>query len=183
MLPVLLRCVRNQLAPIPMQEAARPQRGAQAQPGGPSTERRAEALTLVANLLSEAGVKGFKLDASDDTVDVSWSAPGIRGGLAILTDGRIEQPTDTTPHLVAAAARKCKGKFISGAMPEEDGGARAFSSCQVGTAAPTVSQYLTLRRPAGGYYIFVTHAVAAGNDNAEPGAEKQIRAAAYRVVK
>jgi hypothetical protein len=91
----------------------------------------------MANLLSEAGVKGFKLEPASQTevgqnAEVTWSAPGVRGALVVVTDPSIKSPSDSTPFLISLAAKNCKGKFASGAMPEDGGGSRVFSSCQVG---------------------------------------------------
>jgi hypothetical protein len=187
LLPQLLNCVKGRMNPAPLQAQSAPLKQPDAVPAG-KPDLRAEVTSLAANLLSEAGVKGFRIDtpsASDggNKTDVTWTAPGITGGLVVLLDPAIKRPSDATPRLISVAAEKCKGKFASGAMPEENGAARVFSSCQIGDGDPVMGFYLTISRSAGGHYVIMTFPKT-GNLTQTPAPEpdKDIRAAAYRVL-
>jgi hypothetical protein len=100
-----------------------------------------------------------------------------------MLDSSIKRPSDLTPRLISIAAEKCKGKFMSGAMPEENGAARSFSSCQIGSGEPLTGYYITLPRQSGGHYVIMMwpddRAAASGGN--EP--DKDIRNAAYRVLR
>jgi hypothetical protein len=193
-LPELLRCVRDKLGPMPIQPPGAAQQRASTVPvssgASPQPDLRAEVTALAANLLSEAGVKGFRLlppsgDPSDKT-HVGFAAPAMTGSLLVLLDPAVKRPTDATPRLVALAAERCKGKFMSGAMPEENGAARVFSSCQVGAAEPTMGFYLTLPRGAGGHYVLIMFPRGMSGTPAPPSTQepdKDFRTAAYRVLK
>lgn len=188
-LPELLKCVRDRLNPSPLQAQGAAQSRTASITGDSQVDLRAEVTSLAANLLSEAGVRGFRFDPPSQgrsKTDVSWTAPGMSGALLVLLDPAVRRPSDATPRLIALAAERCKGKFASGAMPEENGVARTFSSCQVGTAEPTMGFYLTMPRAAGGHYVLLTFpqngsASLAPASPQEP--DKDIRAAAYRVLK
>lgn len=188
-LPELLKCVRERLNPTPLQAQGAAQSRTASIAGDSQVDLRAEVTSLAANLLSEAGVRGFRFDPPSQgrsKSDVSWTAPGMSGALLVLLDPAIKRPSDATPRLIALAAERCKGKFASGAMPEESGAARVFSSCQTGTAEPTMGFYLTIPRAAGGHYVLLTFPQTASASLApaspqEP--DKDVRAAAYRVLK
>ncbi len=186
-LPELLKCVRVRLNPTPLRaQGAQPR--AVSLPDDSAVDLRAEVTSLAANLLSEAGVRGFRFHppSGRSKVGVNWSAPGMSGTLLVLLDPAVKRPSDATPRLIALAAEHCKGKFASGAMPEENGAARVFSSCQAGSAEPSMGFYLTVSRAAGGHYVLMTFPQAASASPAPSTpreADKDIRAAAYRVLK
>jgi len=175
----LLKCVRDKLNP----ESSQAQGGSRSR-GGLEPDLRSEITSLAANLLSEAGVTGFRINPSKDSkTSVSWTAPNGSGVLMVVLDQRVKQPSDLTPRLISIAAEKCKGKFVSGAMPEEKGAARVFSSCQVGTGEPHTAYYSTIRRSAGGHYVIMTVPPVAAATAPADEPDKHIREAAYRVLK
>ena len=178
-LPQLVACVRDGLNPESLESHA-PSRF----PAGGDPDLRGEIASLAANLLSEAGVTGFRIKPSSDSKNtISWTAPNGTGMLMVVLEQGVKRPTDMTPRLISIAAEKCKGKFVSGAMPEEDGAARVFSSCQVGANEPNTGYYLTIRRPAGGHYVIITFPKVAASTPAPSEPDKHIRDAAYRVLK
>ena len=181
LLPFLLKCVHDRLNPAPLQAQNNPK--APNPSSGTEPDLRAEVTSLAANLLSEAGVKGFRLtpDPSRAT-SVTWSSPGSRGALLVMIDPNVRRPSDLTPRLISIAAEKCKGKFMSGAMPEENGAARSFSSCQVGSAEPSTGYYIALERRAGGHYVIMTWPTEGSGQLKESEPDKDIRNAAYRVL-
>lgn len=194
MIPQLLKCVRDNVGPAPfrptpLQAEGQPKALAISQPTrAAGLDLLGEVTSLAANLLSQAGVKGFRIATpkpGDSKTTVTWNAPGMNGALLVLLDPAVKRPADATPKLVAISAEKCKGKFISGAMPEENGAARVFSSCQIGTAEPRMSYYLTMPRAAGGHYVLATFPLpTAGAQSAAPQEhDKDIRNAAYQVLR
>jgi hypothetical protein len=187
LLPFLLKCVRDRVDTPPLQaEAGQPTQNPR-EPSRPakngSPELRAEVTSLAANLLSEAGVRGFKIAPSAENASATWTSPSGNGSLLVMLDSSIKRPSDLTPRLISIAAEKCKGKFMSGAMPEENGAARSFSSCQIGSGEPLTGYYITLPRQSGGHYVIMMwpddRAAASGGN--EP--DKDIRNAAYRVLR
>ena len=183
LLPTLLDCVRNALTPIPMQTAQAP-RPTPAQ--APAEDYRAEATAIAANLLSQAGIVGFRiLPAGQDQLghqaDVSWTAGNLSGALLVVQDKSLESPADTAPQLIAMAAKACKGAFMSGSLPEEAHGtqARVFTNCRTDKTIRTI-YYLTMRRPRGGYYVFAT--AADGAEEPAKEADTNIRTAVFNVL-
>lgn len=181
-LPALLECVQTTLNP-PMQSAqvAKPM-----QPPSPPADHRAEATALVANLLSQAGISGFQISPGKQEdighgADVFWMTDKVSGALLILMDSSLKGPGDTAPRLIELAAKACKGAFMSGSLPNEADGtqARVFTSCRTDNNVRAV-YYLTIKRPSGGYYVFVT----AANGSEEPAVEADgsIRTAVFKVV-
>jgi hypothetical protein len=171
------------LNPTPMQpvQAAKP-----APAPSPKEDYRAEATAMIANLLSQAGITGFQISpAAQDELglkpDVSWTGNNIGGALVILNDQSLATPADAAPHLIGAAAKACKGAFMSGSLPDEAHGtqARVFTNCRSDRGA-TTTYYTTMRRPRGGYYVFVTS--AEGSDEPVKEADTNIRAAAFKVL-
>jgi hypothetical protein len=184
LLPALLKCVRDRLNPPPLnaQGPAPQQRQTDART---SPDLRAEVTSLAANLLSEAGVSGFRLVSSDNKMSVSWSAPSGSGALLVMPESAdLKRPSDLTPRLISLAAEKCKGKFMSGAMPEENGAARSFSSCQIGTGEPSTGYYTAVPRSAGGHYVIMIWPTAGGSlQSSKQEPDQDIRNAAYKVLR
>jgi hypothetical protein len=187
-LPALVQCVNAALNPTPMQTAqlapsTRPTPAAVAH----AQDNRAEATAIVANLLSQAGVRGFQIiPAGQDEIgwkaDVAWTAEKVSGALFILEDPQLRTPSDTTPVLIALMAKACKGTFFSGALPDEAAGAqqtRVFTNCKSANSALTV-YFLTIARKRGGHYVFAT--TAAGVETPAKDADASIRSAVYKVL-
>ncbi len=190
LLPQLLKCVYDRLNPAPLNaQGPVPQRPVDAPKSTAVVPAavHAEAMSLAANLLSEAGVSGFRF-ASPSPEDIAqgtvrWSAPTMDGALIVVMDPAIKRPADQMPKLIELMARECKGKFASGSIPEEGGAARAFTSCQVGTADAAVGYYLAMPRSAGGHFVLMTFPRAAATADRAPEPDKDIRTAAYRILK
>jgi hypothetical protein len=187
-LPALVQCVNESLNPTPMQTAqlapsARPTAAAVAR----AKDNRAEATAIVANLLSQAGVRGFQIvPAGQDEIgwkaDVTWTAEKVSGALFILENPELRTPSDTAPVLIGLMAQACKGTFFSGALPDEAAGveqARVFTSCKSANSALTV-YFLTIARKRGGHYVFAT--TSAGVETPAKEADANIRSAVFRVV-
>jgi hypothetical protein len=188
LLPQLLKCVRDQLNPAPLVAQGPSDQGSAGKPSPAASAAQsaqfAETTSLAANLLSEAGVSGFRFNTPTPS-DIArgivrWSAPSMTGTLAVMNEPSAKRGTDHMAKLIAVMAAKCKGKFASGSMPEESGAGRAFTSCQDGTGDPTVGYFLAMPRSAGGFFVLLTFP-RAGASETDP--DKEIRAAAARILK
>jgi hypothetical protein len=184
LLPSLLECVKTALKPTPMQPAPAP--AASSPANNVAEDYRAEATAIVANLLSQAGVSGFQIlpasrSEAAQKADVTWVANNVSGALLVLQDKTLETPADAAPILIASGAKACKGAFMSGALPEEAHGtqARVFTNCRTDKGHMT-DYYLTMRRPKGGYYVFVTS--SDGSEDPAKETDNNIRAAVFNVL-
>jgi hypothetical protein len=135
------------------------------QPGYAEADR-AEAATLAANLLGTVGTTNFHILTEDETPKESkgystvWLAEKIVGVI------NIDRPTagitedNIAGSIISGDEANCKGKFASGAMPDDTGSntnlKQLFTSCQENEAAATTVYYLIFPRPKGGYYIIGT---------------------------
>ena len=188
LLPALLECVQSALNPTPLQPLSRAVAAGGTESQRPAQtsvkeDHRAEATALLANLLSQAGVKGFQISPapSGERAEAAWIADNLSGSLMFVGEDEIKAPREAGPILIAMAAKACKGAFMSGSLPEEAEGtlARVFTKCRLSSTETTV-YYLTIKRPKGGYYVFTT--AADGSEAPATEADTSIRAAALKVV-
>jgi hypothetical protein len=163
LIPALVQCVHAALNPAPLAArssnfapiAAAPSPATPA-PSIDASNRRAEAVAIVANVLAASGLTGFRiLDESEDQNNhnrVAWTAGHIFGTLAITDEG---DNADTVIGIfIGMDAATCPGKFASGKLPNEQSGERhAFVLCE--DPKNSLSKfYLTFPRAKGGNYIF-----------------------------
>jgi hypothetical protein len=137
--------------------AAAPASGEQAA-SSPDTERRLEAVTLAANLLSRAQVNGFELQPSGDVPqrfsgqEVMWKAGTITGAIRIQQDDGTTTPEKVRANLVSSDVLGCGTHFAAEAVPGGDKfGTSLHSQCD-GDKGWSAS-YMTLARPQGGFYV------------------------------
>lgn len=192
-LPVLLECV-NRYAGPPARGGANPfERGARppAKPADkPATEpagdgaARAEATALAANLLAQSGITGFQIltpaEMGSLQADAVWRAGAVTGTVRVVK-GDIK-PEQLPASIIGSDAPICRGKFLSGAQPDKDGGLavpRVFTSCEDGAEKWTF-YYTAAPRPEGGYYVL--SASAKGNEQPAKDADQSIRAAVQKVL-
>jgi hypothetical protein len=191
LLPVLLRCAMQNGNPAivtnpfeksrPLVEKARP---ITTRASDRSAER-AEATTLAANLLSQAGIQGFVLLDKNELptikADAKWRAGNLFGTITVIPDLQPSQISDVPATLIAGDAKTCKGTFLSGAMQDEpkNSFARIFTTCNDGKDTTTV-YYLAVPRKAGGAYIMTTATV--GSEVPAKEADSNIRTAVYKVL-
>jgi hypothetical protein len=180
----------NTAAPPPRPPAPATPVATPAAPAAPPSDHHAEAATLLANILSAAGIGGFRLLGPGDlphgvTADAAWRAGSLVGALSIVTRA-YAKPQDLAPYLIAIDAKNCGGTFASGILPEKAsdaaGSVRVFTSCQNGGPAATV-YYAVFARPAGGFYVLST--LQTGTAANEPSSEEvngRISAAAVRAL-
>lgn len=121
-----------------------------------SPELKAEATTVLANILSAAKISGFTLvPGAMNSYHASWAAPGVVGGL------RIENldAAESTGFIFAVEEKNCGGSF-GGARERSEGGAVTLRcACKVGSGQSTNVFYTIVPRPAGGSYVLFVTAV------------------------
>jgi hypothetical protein len=126
-----------------------------------------EATTLAANLLSAAGVTGYRLLGPKEESwlkgDARWIVPGEGIGLVqVHSDMTAEMQASLGSVLVGEDAKSCKGAFMSATLPNDEriGSGRVFTTCDDGKTTLT-SYYFTIPRRTGGAYLVATISSAA----------------------
>ncbi|MBR1216556.1 hypothetical protein JQ557_01030 [Bradyrhizobium sp. U87765 SZCCT0131] len=175
LLPMLLNCVNEQVSPAPVRAAVtRP-------------ELRADAMVFAANLLSEAGVTGFRIATSNELpdikADVVWVAGDVVGTVNVLPVILPRQIDELKALMVGTRAKECKGTFFSGSMPDDSGDSRlvrVFTTCQTDKTT-TTDYYLVVPRKAGGYYMMRTMTEGKSETPAKE-VDANIRKAVFKVL-
>ncbi|KAB2919950.1 MAG: hypothetical protein F9K29_03585 [Hyphomicrobiaceae bacterium] len=176
-LAATLECARRHVAPT--QEAATNPFGPRQQPTPPDakpsiaqSDARAEAAVVVANVLSAAGLPGFRVLTYDETpADLRlhhavWVSQNLAGSLRIFPRDAAKNVEELASYVMARDAQDCKGVFASGRYPTspETGAARLMTGCS-STNAPVDISYTIAPRAKGGFYLFATMGTGG---NAEP---------------
>jgi hypothetical protein len=181
-LPALLRCVQANLQPsgsttVAANPFATPAPANPANQGRPAAYR-AEAVSLVANILGSAGVVGFRVAEGDNgVVDAAWRADRLFGMVRIEPK---DPPALISAGMIAVDAAGCRSKFASGSMPATDTDLpRMFTKCGEGDEGFTV-YYFILPRKAGGHYLIGTG--ISGSDEPARQVESDIRQATLKVT-
>lgn len=180
-LPALLRCVHANLQPSGSTTVATnpfiaPEpANAPASQGRPAAYR-AEAVSLVANILGSAGIVGFQIaEGGSGYADAAWRTDRLFGMVRIEPK---EPPALISATTIAVDAAGCKGKFASGSIPGTDNDVpRMFTKCGEGDQGFTV-YYFILPRKAGGHYLVGT----GGSDEPARQVESDIRRATLKVT-
>lgn len=189
-LTAVLNCTHRYVAAATPSLDSNPFIASSGQPGATGrASLRAEATTFAANLLSQAGVSGFRIMQENETpkewanFDVVWTAPAVIGMVDIIPSQATLRVDEIRANIVASDARSCKGKFASGAVPEGDsngqsGAGEFFTACDAAPAGWAV-YYTLVPRSNGGFYLVGT--IGSGT-NTEPArtAEDSIRMAAQK---
>ncbi len=182
LLPALRRCVETNLGQPRSAQSSNPFVAAPdaRMPASQIIQRhRAEAIALVTNILSRAGISGYRILGMDEsfTHDAYWVAGQLFGEIDVILD--------KTPELIYASeisddASKCKGKFASGSIPaSESGWFRMFAQCSMGDKVSTAFA-VVVPRNSGGYYLISTGSVE--SDEAARQKDADIRHAASVVL-
>jgi hypothetical protein len=145
---------------------------------------------ILANVLSAASLQGFRVGSGQDAPTVSadafWVAGDIVGTLNILDSFKFDDPA-IKAGVIGSDAKSCKGKFVSGSLPEGNGEVRMFTSCE-GTDKKTLTVfYIAVPRPKGGIYLFATlESEAPGTGGSQEQLrtiDSNLRTAVFQVVK
>jgi hypothetical protein len=186
LLPSLLACAQNRGAPV----IASPNPFRERKQSPPITTAedsasRAEATTFAANLLSSAGIQGFRLLTPTEFPELKGEARWIDGStigrVDILSQIKKENFPELAGILIGADAKSCKGSYLSGSMPEDHSGtlAKVFTSCQTDKKNVTI-YYLAIPRSSGGAYVVST----ASFGSEKPAKERSalIQSAAFKLA-
>lgn len=183
-LPVLIQCVNRMIA-VPATAQSNPFVAPKTQ-SGPGANERTEGTMLLANILSSAGVTGFRLLGPDekmpfDKAAAAYEADGMVGAIFVLPNSKVALK-EAPATIIAIDAADCAGKFASGATPDPSSAiVRAFTSCQTAEGL-TTSYYVASVRKRGGLYIFVTRAQGAMQQDQAKEVDTGIRTAAHKLL-
>jgi hypothetical protein len=179
LLPELLICAKNrgraiQVDTNPFAPRLNPPTETAANRGGEG----AEATAFAANLLSLAGVQGFRMlppaDHPELKGDARWVSGSTYGTVNIFASATDDEIKSLSGSLIGADAKACKGAFFSGAIPDKSSGvvARVFTTCQAGDKPITV-YYLAVPRRSGGVYVIST--VSFGSEQPAKRSSEELR--------
>ena len=152
-------------------------------------EHRAEATTIVAHVLSSAGIAGFRVLPREQMLaalqqhDAIWLADGgLSGLLNIESSPSFSNAEQVATSLMAGDARTCRGAFASGRYPTEPetGSARLVTACS-NTEKPSHVNYTIAPRLRGGFYVFAIVGSPEGVP-AVQGADARLHQAALRTL-
>jgi hypothetical protein len=196
----LVKCVSQHVEPPQPKVAAPPMIGVTPPKPQPSAvvsaEERLEATKVVANILAQGEMSGFRILSAKEieelgtdyfsTSDVVWRAEGIIGTLRILPKSARSSPSELFAAVLSDDARSCKGEFASGSLKDEknENVLRMFTACK--DASGTFEFRYTLVPVANhGHYLFAT-AARSDRDGAKgkaTAAEASLRQAVFEVLK
>lgn len=151
-------------------------------------DHSAEATVIAANLLSQAGISGFRLVTISELpsikADAAWVAGDVVGTINVLPKLDSQDLDEAKGILIGGDAKSCKGTFFSGSVADDDEDnaslTRVFTTCQ-GKNDPTTSYYLAVPRKAGGMYILRTMTTAKSEKPAKE-ADASIRKAVFNAI-
>jgi hypothetical protein len=188
LLPALLNCVTQQINPAPVMASTAS--AAAAAPSAHGSDFKAEATVIAANLLSGAGISGFRIAAPDEfpnlKADAVWAAPNVTGTINVMPTVAARDLDDIRSMVIGGEAKGCKGMFFSGSIPDDgkEQLLRVFTTCQVKDTSATIYT-LAVPRKAGGIYILRTMTAAGASAEAEKPAKEAdagIRKAVFTAV-
>ena len=155
-------------------------------PNGVSDQK---ALIQTINLLSEAGISGYKLLENNPFkkagYQVAWRySKGKRGALATFANRKPGFVDTQTAKLLGSDAKACKGKFASGFRKSDSGpkwsGRRLFTVCSQSTNGNDFTIHYSIGlQPSGVATIVATHLNQYALDNADNDDSEQIDQAIY----
>ena len=175
--------------PAPVPSSTQPRSGVV------TAEQRLEATKIVANILAQGDMTGFKLLTSHEVSelrsdyfsksDVVWRADGVIGTLRIVPKASGVTAKDIATAVVADDLKSCKGQSVSGTTKDERNPAivRMFTGCQDGKEAFEY-RYTVIPVDDAIFYLFATAAPSRSNKpNEAAKAEVLLREAVYDVLK
>lgn len=122
----------------------------------------AESTALVANLLTAAGITGYKLDPpkeSDSRIFFTLG-DGTAGYFLAARGSNTKNADEYAGVVISNRSNGCKGEFLSGkqAVPSVDGSVvrKVVTTCRVGADA-VITETTIIRRP-NGFLVELTHA-------------------------
>ena len=160
-----------------------------------TADQRLEATTLVANLLSQGDLAGFRILSPKEVQEsapklaswhVVWRADDVIGTMKILPREMAASTSAITSAVIASDSRGCNGQFASGTTPDDKskGTTRLFAACKTDKLS-WEAHYIIVPRDEGGFYLFATFGKSEGADVAPTvnHADGLLRAAVFQVLK
>lgn len=160
---------------------------------GVTPDMRVEATQFIANLLSQANMRGFRILTRTEleggqvssfirTSDVVWQGEGSFGTLHIYPNLEPRELDRLTADIIASDARACTGEFITGRTsdPEMVNVRRLHTFCRSPDGALETISYLLIPMPGRLVYQLSTVAPL-GRDEAEP-EDRRLRDAVHAVI-
>lgn len=119
----------------------------------------ADAVAFAANLLSVAGVPGYRILSRDELseglqpYDAVWVAGDVAGTVKVVAAKDASTADEIATIVVALGSSRCKGKFASARLPSADGSGsvRIKSACQTAEST-TQDENIIVARRGGGHY-------------------------------
>jgi hypothetical protein len=154
---------------------ATPPPAPQGQVGMAESNARTEATILIANILSAAGIPGFRVvpreKIPDDfkSYDAVWTTDDVIGTVKIVSSQTVSSAEELATLVMASDAQTCKGVFASGRYPtqQKTGATRLRTGCS-GSEHPIEVDYTIAPRAKGGFIVF---GVLADEEKAQAGKE------------
>lgn len=133
--------------------------------GAKTAAYKAEATTMLANLLSAANVPGFELAENNPSgyseYHAFFVAPGMVGGVIIADMVNVQ---DATAAVAAGATERCStGRLASAQAPSDNGGIHLKYSCIAQGAPENETSYFIVPRGRGGVYLIELTSVFVSN--------------------
>jgi hypothetical protein len=160
---------------------------------GVTADMRIEATQFVANLLSQANMRGFRIltrtELQSDqlssfirTSDVVWQGEGSFGTLHIRPNHDVRELDGLAADVIAWDARVCAGEFITGRTsdPEMTNVRRLHTFCRTPDGALETISYLLIPMPGRLVYQLSTVAPLSRSE-AEP-EDRRLRDAVHAVI-
>jgi hypothetical protein len=166
-------------------------------PASLTAEQRLEATTLVANLLSQGDLTGYRILSPKDvqelkvpalfTWDVVWRSEDVLGAMRIVPSKIAGSTSAIASAMISGDSKDCSGSFASGSTPDDKskGTTRVFTVCKTDKQA-WEAHYIVTPRDDGGFYLFATFGRAASSEAAASSsnhADGLLRAAVFEVLK
>jgi len=163
-----------------------------------TAEQRLKATTLVANLLSQGDLAGYRILSAKDveelkipelaTWHVAWRAEDVFGVMKIIPASAAQSASTISTALISDDSRGCgAGKFASGTNPDDKspGTVRSFTACKTDKLSYEI-HYIIVPRDDGGFYLFGTFGRSPSGNQATNNVDHVdglLRAAVFGVLK
>jgi hypothetical protein len=163
-----------------------------------TTEQRLEATTLVANLLSQGDLTGYRILSAKEVQElkipelanwhVAWRAEDVFGVMKIIPASTAQSASTISTALISDDSRGCgAGKFASGTNPDDKspGTVRSFTACKTDKLSYEI-HYIIVPRDDGGFYLFGTFGRSPSGNQATNNVDHVdglLRAAVFGVLK
>lgn len=163
---------------------------------GVTAEQRLEATKIVANILAQGEMSGFRILTANEIAelrddyftksDVVWKADGVIGTLRIFPSSSGVDARQIATNVVANDVKACKGQFVSGSVKDEKSPrvVRMFTGCQENKDNFEL-RYTVVPVEDGSFYLFATMSKANPSDrhSGAAKAEALLRQAVFEVMK